>query len=140
MIQSFEELDLRTQNFVGKLMSPEIYNRSFATLREEYVYDAFLKEIIRGKVTRKELIVYGIIQPTGDESLEGNYAEKLVMYVRGEEGAEIGKDVGEKLSKEVENKIEGMLKERNITTEEDAKKGLENLYLNSVMYAIQHTK
>ena len=137
MTKNFSELDSRTQSFVGKLMTPEVYNKSFATL-DEGVYESFLKEITHGKVTRKELIVYGIIRPTGDELLEGNYSKKLAMYVRGEEGVEIGKHVGEELSEDVGNVIRGMLEERNITVEEDIREGLENLYLNSVMYTIQH--
>jgi len=120
-------------------MSPEKYDKSFATLNEG-VYDSFLKEIVQGKITRKELIVYGIIQPVSEELLEGNYAKKLAMYVRGEEGTEIGERVGMELSGDIENIIGEMLEERNRTVEEDIKQGLENLYLNSIMYAIQHTK
>jgi len=38
-------------------MTPEIYDKSFATLNKS-VYDSFLKGIVQGKITCKELIIY----------------------------------------------------------------------------------
>jgi len=48
--------------------------------------------------------------------------------------------MGEKLSEDVKNMIKRILNKRNIATESGVSEYLENLYLNSIMYAIQYTK
>ncbi|MCK4730778.1 MAG: hypothetical protein KAT28_05665 [Candidatus Aenigmarchaeota archaeon] len=136
MIKNFSELDYTTQRAVGKLMTPEVYNKSFATLDSE-VYNTFIQEIKKGKTTRPELIVYGIIRPIGNELCSVNYAEILARCVI---GGKKGVEEGIELRNYIENIIGKMLEERNITVKEYMSGGLENLYLNSVMYAIQHTK
>ncbi len=135
MIKNFSELDSRTKNFVGKLMTPEVYNKSFATLDQE-VYNTFLQEIRKGKTTRPELIAYGIILPEPNELCSVNYAQIFARCVlRGKEGVETGIELGN----DVERIIGNMLEEKNVATGEGVREGLENLYITSVMYSIQHS-
>lgn len=98
-------------------------------MREEKKID-FIDTIF----TYDELVHLGYLLPNSQMLLLENFAHELANEVLPEN---IAKDVGDALDKNLDEIISKMLEERNITVKDDAKRGLKNLYLSSVMNAIQ---
>lgn len=84
--------------------------------------------------TYDELVYLGYMLPNPQMLLSENFAHKLAGEVLPEN---VAGDVGDALDRDIDEIISKMLEERNVTVKDDVKQGLKNLYLSSVMYAIQ---
>jgi hypothetical protein len=98
-------------------------------MREEKKID-FIDTIF----TYDELVHLGYLLPNPQMLLLENFAHKLADEVLPEN---VAKDVGDALDRNLDEIISKMLEGRNITVKDDAKQGLKNLYLSSVMNAIK---